>query len=225
MKIRFRHVALTVLCAFPFALSAAGFTIPNTFSNGAVADAAQMNGNFAALAGAVNTLSDTVDANATRLPATTSVGKIRVHSGGGNAPFGAGRFVHTNGTNLSVNGCRGLDVLRLNKTTLAKVGEGCFDTYDGTGTAAFITYLNAIPTTEIVVVSASDAWTENTTAAAHDALRRCGARRSQEGAHRYSYFLVGTCGDGASGYERIADSVRGPLEATILVLDGEIIGR
>jgi hypothetical protein len=63
---RLTTVLLTAAVAFPLGITAASVSLPNTFSNGTVADADAVNANFAAVSAAV----DDNDARLTALPLT-----------------------------------------------------------------------------------------------------------------------------------------------------------
>lgn len=74
MSTRLSTALLTAAVAFPLGIGAATVTLPNTFANGTVADADQVNANFAAVSSAV----DDNDARLTELPLTVNGGTLEV---------------------------------------------------------------------------------------------------------------------------------------------------
>lgn len=71
-----RFALLSALVVVPIGLAASAITLPHLFSNGAMADASQVNANFTTLAGGVNANDARITAIEQRLPPGTGVAAV-----------------------------------------------------------------------------------------------------------------------------------------------------
>lgn len=132
MRIRSARFLLLAALAVvvPAVLAAAPITLPNTFSNGTIADAAQVNANFSTLANAVNALDASLD----------SYAMLYDDAGAGSTNTLVRRYTSasSNGTDLSLNRSTTLgDSITVNSTGLYEVSFNA--RYTTTGVTSAIT--------------------------------------------------------------------------------------
>lgn len=123
---------------------------------------------------------------------------------------------------------RGLNIVVLNRSSLALVTSKHYDVYgDSNAIDALTTYLNGLDGTSIVVIASYDAVKSNSSMDA--ALYRCGGSKSLIGVNQLAYALIGIPGNGkGTGIESYASSRANGKDVkayvSCKVVDGALIG-
>ena len=137
-------------------------------------------------------------------------------------------WVKVNGSTITNVGSRGLTIITLDRSTLAKTNIVSYDVYgDATSFDKVATYLNGLDSTSIVVVVSWDAINSN--ANMDSALYRCGGSKSLINVSRLAYALIGIPGNGkGTGIESFANTANNGVDVkayvSCRVVDGALIG-